>query len=208
MMHWFTFMLAVWMKIFFLFTPFFALSMYLSLTHGYTAGQRHRLLLQIAFALSVVCLVLFFFGNVLFAVFGMTVDAFRAGAGGLLFLSAVGMVQRTPQQQLAQGDNEDIAVVPLAVPVIAGPATIGALLVLGAEAHATAEQVAGCAALLLAIVAVVGVLLAGTYIERILGKRGINILSRLTGLVLAALAAQMLLLGVRNSLGLGQTAGP
>lgn len=199
MMAWFAFLLAVWMKIFFLFTPFFALSMFLSMTGGYHAVQRRRLVLQIAFALAVVCLVLFFFGNVLFAAFGITVDAFRVGAGGLLFLSAVAMVQRPPLQ-LVQSEEEDIAVVPLAVPVIAGPATIGALLVLGADVKSTAEQVAGCLALMLAIGAVAGVLLSGTYLERVLGKRGINILSKLTGLVLAALAAQMILQGVANAL--------
>lgn len=203
MMAWFAYLLAVWVKIFFLFTPFFALSMFLSMTTGYSVAQRRRLVLQIAFALSVVCLVLFFFGNVLFAVFGITVDAFRVGAGGLLFLSAVGMVQRTPQQ-LAQTEEEDIAVVPLAVPVIAGPATIGTLLVMGADVQTTAEQVAGCLALMLAIGAVSGVLLSGSYLERVLGKRGINILSKLTGLVLAALAAQMILQGVANTIGAGR----
>ena len=200
MASWLSFMLAVWMKIFFLFTPFFALSMFLSLTTGYSAARRRRLVLQVALALAAVCLVLFFFGNLLFAVFGITVDCFRVGAGGLLFLSAVSMVQRTPQQQLAQGDDEDIAVVPLAVPVIAGPATIGTLLVMGADVTSTAERIAGCAALLLAIGAVAGVLLFGSYIEKLLGKRGINILSKLTGLVVAALAAQMILQGVRNAM--------
>ena len=200
MTSWLSFMLAVWMKIFFLFTPFFALSMFLSLTTGYSAARRQRLVLQIALALAAVCLVLFFFGNILFAAFGITVDCFRVGAGGLLFLSAVSMVQRTPRQQLAQSGDEDIAVVPLAVPVIAGPATIGTLLVMGADVTSTAQRIAGCAALLLAIGAVAAVLLFGTYIERLLGKRGINILSKLTGLVVAALAAQMILQGVRNAL--------
>lgn len=202
MLIWFRLLLAIWVKVFFLFTPFFALSMFLSLTTGSGEAQRRRLVLQIAFALTVVCLVLFFFGNALFAVFGITVDSFRVGAGGLLFLSAVAMVQRTPLQ-LAQSAEDDIAVVPLAVPVIAGPATIGALLVMGADITSTADQLAGCLALLLAIGAVSGVLLAGSTIERALGRRGISILSKLTGLILAALAAQMILQGVRNVLGPG-----
>jgi len=206
MLAWFRLLLAIWVKVFFLFTPFFALSMFLSLTTGSGEAQRRRLVLQIAFALTVVCLVLFFFGNALFAVFGITVDSFRVGAGGLLFLSAVAMVQRTPLQ-LAQSAEDDIAVVPLAVPVIAGPATIGALLVMGADITSPADQLAGCLALLLAIGAVSGVLLAGSAIERALGRRGISILSKLTGLILAALAAQMILQGVRNVLGLGGT-GP
>jgi multiple antibiotic resistance protein len=207
MLTWFRLLVALWVKIFFLFTPFFALSMFLSLTSGSGEPQRRRLVLHVASALTVVCLVLFFFGNVLFAIFGITVDSFRVGAGGLLFLSAVAMVQRTPLQLVPSGED-DIAVVPLAVPVIAGPATIGALLVMGADVTSPMDQLAGCLALLLAIGAVSAVLLAGSYIERVLGKRGINILSKLTGLVLAALAAQMILQGVANALAVGGAGAP
>ncbi len=206
MLSWVALLVAVWVKIFFLFTPFFALSMFLTMTAGRGEADRRRLVMQVALALTVVCLVLFFFGNVLFAVFGITVDAFRVGAGGLLFLSAVAMVQRGPAR-LAPDEGDDIAVVPLAVPVIAGPATIGTLLVMGADLSTAAERLAGCLALLLAVAAVSGVLLAGHFLENVLGKRGISILSKLTGLVLAALAAQMILQGVRNALGQGGAAG-
>ncbi|MCE9612859.1 MAG: MarC family protein [Lentisphaerae bacterium] len=199
MTTWLAFLLSVWMKLFFLFTPFFALSMFLSLTTAYTEGQRRRLVLRIALALATVCLLLYFFGNVLFAAFGITVDAFRVGAGALLFLSAAAMVQRTPPG-VAPVAEEDIAVVPMAVPVIAGPATIGTLLVMGVDVTSSAEKIVGCLGLFLAIASVAGVLLIGAHVERLLGKRGINILSKLTGLVLAALAAQMILQGVSHAL--------
>ena len=84
------------------------------------------------------------------------------------------------------------------MPIIVGPATIGTLLVLGAEAAGTSEKLAGCLALVTATLSVGALLLVGSHIERLMGKKGINILSKVTGLILAALAAQMILTGVRH----------
>ena len=95
-----SFFLSVWIKFFFLFTPFFALSMFLVMTKGYTEGARRKLALQISGAVGGICLALFFFGNVVFALFGITLDAFRIGAGALLFLTAVGLVQSLEEEGL------------------------------------------------------------------------------------------------------------
>lgn len=194
-----SFFVSVWIKFFFLFTPFFALSMFLSMTKGYEDAARRRLALQISGAVGILCFALFFFGNAVFTVFGITLDAFRVGAGVLLFLSAVGLAQGKATAS-SSNEDEDIAVVPLAMPIIVGPATIGTLLVLGAEIANAKERVIGCLALVLAVVSVGAILLLGASIERALGKRGINILSKITGLVLAALAAQMILTGVQHFL--------
>lgn len=193
------FFVSVWLKFFFLFTPFFALSMFLSMTRGHAESARRRLALQVTGAVAVLCLALFFFGNVIFALFGVTLDAFRVGAGGLLFLAAVALVQANPASgQPAR--EEDIAVVPLAMPIVIGPATTGALLVLGAEIEEPHLKALGCAALLLAVLAVGAILCLASLIERGVGKRGLSILSKLTGLLLAALAAQMILTGTRHFL--------
>jgi multiple antibiotic resistance protein len=98
------------------------------------------------------------------------------------------------------GPDEDIAVVPMAMPVIVGPATVGTLLVLGAEVTETAQRGLGCLALILAILCMGAVLLLGSSIERAVGKRGIHIMSKVTGLILAALAAQMILTGLHHFL--------
>ena len=199
MSHGLNFFVSVWMKFFFLFTPFFALSMFLSMTKGLGEAQRRNLALQVSAAVGALCFALFFFGNMVFALFGITLDAFRIGAGALLFLSAVGLVQANLAPSPA-GPQEDIAVVPLAIPIIVGPATTGALLVLGAEISDPALKGLGCLALVLAVVSVGAILLLGSMIERAVGRKGINILSKVTGLVLAALAAQMVLTGIQHFL--------
>ena len=195
------FLFTVWTKFFFLFTPFFALSMFLSLTRGYSRAERRRLAFQVAGSVAVLCLFLFFFGRMVFALFGITLDAFRVGAGVLLFLSAVTLV-RGGIADPGDDNQTDIAVVPLGMPIIVGPATIGTLLVLGADIGNAAERLLGCAALLLAVGSVGCVLLLGTTIERRLGKRGISILSKVTGVVLAALAAEMVMTGIQHRFGL------
>ncbi len=195
------FFVSVWIKFFFLLTPFFALTMFLALTTGQEAGLRRLLALRVTVSVVFACFTLYFFGNSIFHIFGITLDSFRIGAGSLLFLSAADLV-RKPSSTAAPSAEEhnDIAVVPLAVPIIVGPATTGALLVMGAETQDTFLKVVGCGALLTAVVSVGLMLLVAPSIERVLGRIGLNILSKLTGLVLSALAAQIMFTGIRNVL--------
>lgn len=189
------FFVAVWLKFFFIFTPFFALSMFLSMTGDYTEKRRRRLAVMISVAVVVLCIGLLFLGNQIFAIFGITLNAFRIGVGALLFLSAISLVQgrKAPSDE---NQEADIAVVPLAMPVIVGPATTGTLLVMGAGLSNVTEKIVGCAALLFAVLCLGVMLLLSTAIERGIGHRGLNILSKLTGIILAALAAQMIMDGI------------
>jgi len=189
------FFVTVWLKFFFIFTPFFALSMFLSMTGDYTENRRRKLAVMISIAVAALCIGLLFLGNQIFALFGITLNAFRIGVGALLFLSAVGLVQGRKASSDAN-QEADIAVVPLAMPVIVGPATTGTLLVLGAGLSNVTEKIVGCMALLFAVVCLGIMLLLGTAIERGIGHRGLNILSKLTGIILAALAAQMIMDGI------------
>ena len=191
------FFLNIWIKFFFLFTPFFALTMFLTLTTGYSQSEKHKLALNVTIAVGIVCFIIFFFGRHIFSLFGITLDAFRVGAGCLLFLSAVGLVQSQTNGMDLQL-NEDIAVVPLAIPVIVGPATIGTLLVLSAEITEISKIYIGCLALGTAVISIGMLLFFGSFIEKFLGKKGIQILSKITGLILSALAAQMVLTGVKH----------
>ncbi len=191
--------LSIWIKFSFMFTPFFALSMFLSMTEGYSERRRRKLALAVSGAVAIVCVILFFAGNQLFALFGITLNSFRIGAGALLFLSAVGLVQ-APPVTARETNHGDIAVVPLAIPIIVGPATTGTLLVLGAELETVTAKGLGCLALFCAVACMGILLLSGSFIQRSLGDRGIGILSKLTGLILAALAAQMIMTGVQGFL--------
>lgn len=186
------------LKFFFLYTPFFALSMFLAMTADKSVRDRRILACRVAFATIVISCVLLLFGRLIFSVFGITIDAFRIGAGALLFLTAIALMNS--KTVAADGSGEDISVVPLAMPIIIGPASCGALMVTGAELHRVAEKMAAISALVAAVFAIWVILVLGTWIERHLGKRGISIMMRLTALILAALSAQMVMTGVSGFL--------
>lgn len=196
-----TLFLSLWIKLFFVLTPFFGLTMFLALTEDYDEPRRKRLAITVSAAVAVISLILLFCGKQIFFIFGITLDAFRVGSSVLLLISAIGLVHGKPAAaNTAPGG--DFTVVPLAIPIIVGPATMGTLLVLGAELNTVSAKIQGCGALLLAILTLAAVLLAGSMIQRILGTRGIAILSRLTGLILSALAAQIFMTGVQGFLGI------
>ncbi len=186
-----------WIKFFVLLTPFFALSMFVLLTANRSAAEKRTLALKVMAAVFVICLTLFFLGNVIFQAVGITIDSFRVGAGLLLFLSAVELVQGRPK---GDASEKDIAVVPLSVPVIVGPATTGAILVTGAEITDGRQRLIALSSLVLAILSIGAILLAADFIERLFKRKGIVVLSKLTGLFLSALASQMVFEGARNLL--------
>src|SRR5690606_8515603 len=131
-------------------------STFLSMTQSYTLAARRKLALRVTLAVIATCVILIFAGNAIFRMFDLTIDAFRIGAGGLLFLSAVNLVHGKPKAsepgQLAPHDlNEDIAVGPLAIPITVGPGTTGALLVMGTDFHTTQEKIIGGSGLLMSI---------------------------------------------------------
>ncbi|MBU1002370.1 MAG: MarC family protein [Proteobacteria bacterium] len=191
--------ISIFIKFFVLLTPFFVLTMFLALTKGMDRPARRAVAVRVTLAVIVACLVLFFFGNALFALLGITVDSFRIGAGALLFLSAVALVRGSPGAVPSE-DGGDVSVVPLAIPITVGPASTGALLVLGAGLDAS-QKLVGCAALVSAILCVGAILFMSHHVQRLLGKMGIEILTKLTGLILAALAAQIVFTGIVNFMG-------
>lgn len=186
-------------KLFFLLTPFFVLSVFLSMTEGMSVTEQRKLALRVVLSVMIICLVLYFGGNTIFATLGITLDGFRIGTGSLLFLSAVSLVSGKRARPEPEDDG-DIAVVPLAMPITVGPATIGTLLILGAELESTPDKLLGAAALLAACCCVGVLLFSASAIKKIIGRMGLAMLTKITGLVLSALAAQIVFTGVRNFL--------
>lgn len=191
--------ISIFIKFFFLLTPFFALTMFMAMTKHMDAHERRSTAVRTTSAVVAICLVLFFFGETLFEVLGITVDSFRIGAGALLFLSAVSLVRGT--KSAPEGDDGDPSVVPLAIPIIVGPASTGALLVMGVGLDAT-QKLIGSSALVAAILCVGILLFMSHHVRRVLGRVGIEALTKLTGLILSALAAQIIFTGVKNFLDL------
>lgn len=197
-MEWSYQFVSIWLQFLFLLTPFFVLSMFLSMTKEMASLEKRRLAIKVTVASMLISFILLFFGNWIFKTLGITLDAFRIGGGALLFLSGVSLVNgAAASARLPDQDTSDIAVVPLATPVTIGPGTTAALLVLGAERTGIEQKLIGCLGLFLALLCMGIMLLFASRVERFLGRRGITILSKLTGLVLAALAAQIMFTGIQ-----------
>ncbi|KAF1076181.1 MarC family protein [Halodesulfovibrio sp. MK-HDV] len=192
-----------YIRFFFILTPFFVISMFLALTVDMPKEKQRHTAIRTTFAVIVAAFTLFYFGNTLFAIFGITLDAFRIGAGALLFISAVHLIQGTKKPIKNPDDIDedgDISVVPLAIPVVIGPATIGTLLIMGAQITDTTTRIASSCGLLAAILSVGCLLYVAPQIQRLIGTIGLSIMSKISGLILSALSAQIMFTGIKNFL--------
>jgi len=178
--------------------------LFASLTRGAgAAAQRHMALRATALATAIL-LVFFFAGDGLLRLLGIGIPAFRIAGGALLFLLAIDMVfarqsglRSTTEREQAEAEHKrDISVFPLAFPLIAGPGALTTVLLMSASASGLGLR----AAMVAVVLAVSGLsllaLLAAGRILRLIGETGANVLSRLFGLVLTALAVQYMLDGL------------
>lgn len=190
---------TIYLKMLVLYSPFFVLSCFIGLTPGYNARERKRLAWKVALGTLIASVLLYLFGQTIFEIFGITADAFRIGAGSVLFISALGMAQGKSAVQ-ADNVNQDVTIVPLTIPLTVGPGTIGALLVMGISQPEWDDKLIAIAAIAIASVTVGVVLYLSDKVERLLGQQGLQILSRLMGLFVCALAAQIIFTGVKGYL--------
>ncbi len=148
------------------------------------------------------------FGPALLKHLGISLAALRTAGGILLFLIAVDMVfarhsggsSTTDDENVEAAGKEDVSVFPLATPLIAGPGSMGLTVLLVAEREGEVERMAGVVAALLAVLALTFLLLLGaTRVQRLLGVTGLNVVTRVVGVLLAALAVQFVFDGLAGS---------
>lgn len=187
-------------KLFALLTPPAVLSAFLGGTQNYGSRRKRRTALRTGSAVFIIGSVLYFFGDSIFSIFGFTLDAFRIGSGILLFLTAVAIMSPPAEAHTPEHADEDISIVPLALPICLGPASIGTLMVLGASTDSLTSRLMGFFSLFIASAMITLMLLAADHVQRILGRTGLAVLAKLTGLLLAAIAAQVVFTGIKNFL--------
>lgn len=190
---------SVALRLFALMTPPAVLSAFLSGTKSYDNRRKRGTAVHTGMAVFIIGMVLYFFGDAIFAAFGFTLDAFRIGSGVLLFLTAISLMNETKEHPSMPVDA-DISVVPLAIPLCMGPASIGTVMVMGASATTLEQRLIGAAALCAASAGILVLLLMAESVEKVLHKTGIAVLSKLTGLLLAAIAAQVIFTGIHSFL--------
>ncbi|MFA5689191.1 MAG: MarC family protein [Kiritimatiellales bacterium] len=192
-------LIRISIKLFLLLTPFFVLTVFVGLTDGMPHIQQRRIALRSSFTIWATCIILYFFGNQIFRYLGITLPAFQIGSGILLLLSGIELVRGTVMKSLRHSpeDSGDITVVPLAIPYTVGPGTTGALMVMGAVQKPLTGWLIEIFGITVAVLFIGALLYFSNHIERLLKRKGLDILSKLTGLFLCALATQLILTGIK-----------
>lgn len=187
---------------------------YAGLTADASPAQRRAMAVKATIIATIILIIFALFGEDLLGALHIELDSFRIAGGIMLFAIAIDMVfeKRTERRQdradkvLAHRDAahevEDVSVFPMAMPMLAGPGAIASIMLLMARAEGVEGTVAILAALVVVMLISVAALIAAAPIMRLFGQEFESVVTRLLGVILAALAAQFVIDGLRGSFGL------
>ena len=191
--------------IFFIVDPLGNVPVFLSITGGKSAGERNRTALRASLATFLVLLVFAFVGEWILKLLRVTISSFQIAGGILIFIIALNMLQArrsraksTPQEEHGKQEGEDVAVFPLAVPMLSGPAAITTVMVLINLSASITQRALVILAIFLTCLLTYLILRASGRILGLMGQTGINILTRLMGLLLAVISVQFVIDGIKD----------
>ena len=177
---------------------------FVALTQGVTADARRRIAVRACIIGFGLLLLFGLAGESVLGFLGISMAAFRIAGGILLFLTALDMLferrtKRREDQAAEDGPEDDPSVFPLATPLIGGPGAIATMILLTGQAGGDPVHIAGVVGVMAAVlICVLGMFLMAGVLERLLGRVGINVVTRLLGMLLAALSVQFVLDGLRD----------
>lgn len=180
-----------------------------TLTRGTSKSHQREMAFKSVAIATIILIGFAYVGEWLFSKLGISLDALRIAGGIMLFIIGLNMVfeKRTEQREGRAEDlleeiedPEDISVFPMGIPMIAGPGTMASLLILMGRSNNGWQEISIIAALLLVLlITLISFLIAGPLIK-LMGKTFTNVLTRVLGVLLATLAAQFILDGVKGAL--------
>jgi multiple antibiotic resistance protein len=192
-------------SIFFLVDPFAALPTFLAITEGSDPARRRRIARKASLTALIILAAFAFAGEAIFRLFGITLPAFEIAGGVILLIIGLDMLEarRSPTQEVgddtaAAAAKEDAGIVPLGIPMLAGPGAITSVMVLVGQAQTRWQMGAILASILITAIVCYLVLGNSDRVARVMGDTGIRILVRIMGLLLVALAIQYFLNGLAD----------
>lgn len=198
-------LIAAFTTMFIIMDPPSLVPVFIALTQGMSAEQRRAIAVRACIVAGVLMILFLFVGEAVLGFIGISMDAFRIAGGILLFLTALDMLFQRRQARradnAAEGQAEhqdDPSVFPLALPLIVGPGAITTIILLAGNATSAADFGAIAGVLMAVLLITFLAFLVAPTIERALGKTGLNIVTRVLGMLLAALAVQFVLDGLRG----------
>ena len=182
---------------------------YAGLTNGATPANRRSMAIRAVVVASIILFVFAAVGEALLKALGVSLSAFRIAGGIMLFLIALEMVfeKRTERREdraakvASTPEVEDVSIFPMAMPMIAGPGSIASVMLQMSRGHGIERTLVILAAMASILLLTLVALLAAGPLMRIMGQKIEAVITRLLGVLLAALAAQFVIDGIRASLG-------
>ncbi|KQB14430.1 MarC family protein [Rhodobacter capsulatus] len=183
--------------------PIGLVPLFLALTQGMSAQMRRTVGIRALIIAAILLTAFGLFGDALLRGIGISMPAFRIAGGVLLFLTALDMLfeRRTQRRegQSAEPHAPDPSVFPLATPLLAGPGAMATMILLAGSGTGGLHLAAVMAVMALVLACVFVLFLLATPLERALGRTGTMVVTRLLGMLLAALAVQFILDGLRGA---------
>jgi multiple antibiotic resistance protein len=183
--------------------PLGAIPLFITYTRDQAPAERRRTARSTAVAVGVVLVLSIFIGDHLLQFFGIGIPSFRVGGGILILLMAIAMLnansiaaRHTPEEVREIEDKENVAVVPLGIPMLAGPGAISTTIIYAHKAQTPLDFAALVISAVLVACAVAVALYLAEPIAKKLGRTGINIATRIMGLILAAVAVEFIAGGI------------
>lgn len=183
--------------------PLGIIPIYISLTTGYTRTQRRRIARMVIVAVTSILIITAFFGELVLQFFGISISSFRVGGGIMLLLMAIGMLhssRHTMEQEkdMAFSSGESIAVVPLAMPLLAGPGAISTVIINAHKGSGLQHYLLISLVILLLGLLLWAMLKLVPWIARHISPLGIHISTRIMGLILAAISVEFIANGLKG----------
>ncbi|WP_109467269.1 MarC family protein [Albibacillus kandeliae] len=196
-----SFLITAFVTLFVVIDPLGLAPLFVALTQGMKPEQRRAIGLRACGVAIMVLAVFTLFGEAVLGFVGISMPAFRVAGGILLFLTALDMLfERRTQRRKGQADEEehrDPSVFPLAIPLIAGPGAIASVILISGQRPGIEGVMAAFGVTIAVMALVMTLFMASGLMERALGRTGINVVTRLLGMLLAALSVQFVLDGLR-----------
>lgn len=194
------YMITALVTMFVVIDPIGIAPLFLALTRGKTPAQRRHIAIRATSVAAVVLALFALFGEAVLDFVGISMAAFRIAGGILLFLTALDMLfeRRTKRREdrTEEEQADDPSVFPLAVPLMAGPGAIASVILLIGEKPGGEGLVMVLAITAITLLVLALILMASSALDRIIGKTGIDVITRVLGMLLAALSVQFVLDGL------------
>ena len=185
--------------------PLGVIPLFIGMTADESPKQRRRTIDMVAIGVTVILLVSLFLGEHLLSFFGITIDSFRVGGGILVLLMAIAMLhaktslmKQTDKEADESIEKESVAIVPLAMPLLAGPGAISTVILAAHKSTSVMHYLIISLCIVLLSVVVWAALRMSPWIERRIGSTGINVFTRIMGLILMAIAIEFIAAGLKG----------